>query len=139
MAWVVDTCVLIDIAENDPQFGHTSAACLQKYSRNGLVVCPVTSVELAPVFLGHVEHLRAFYETCGVMDSEPFDMEDTEAAFTAWNRYVLKKRTGHVPKRPIADILIGGFALRFDGLITRNHQDFAQTFPKLKLILPGKQ
>jgi len=50
-----------------------------------------------------------------------------------------KKRRDHHPrstKRPVADVLIGGFALRFDGLITRNTDDFRKLFPALRLIRP---
>ena len=28
--WVVDTCVVLDVFENDPQFGKGSAALLEK-------------------------------------------------------------------------------------------------------------
>jgi hypothetical protein len=34
----------------------------------------------------------------------------------------------------VADVLIGGFALRFDGLLTRNTGDFRQLFPSLRLV-----
>jgi hypothetical protein len=42
MAWVVDTSVLVDVFENDPQFGRKSAYCLAKYVKEGLVICPFT-------------------------------------------------------------------------------------------------
>jgi hypothetical protein len=40
------------------------------------------------------------------------------------------------PKRPIADILIGAFATRFDGLITRKTSDLRALFPDLTLRKP---
>ena len=39
-----------------------------------------------------------------------------------------------VPKRPIADILTGAFASRFDGLLSRNPADFESNFPSLNLV-----
>jgi predicted nucleic acid-binding protein len=57
-------------------------------------------------------------------------------AARAWSRYIARRRE-HPPrsaKRPVADVLIGGFALRFDGLITRNTGDFRKLFPGLRLI-----
>jgi len=39
-------------------------------------------------------------------------------------------------KRPAADPLIGAFASRFEGLLTRNTADFHQLYPKLRLISP---
>ena len=48
MAWVVDTCLLIDIAEADPTFGVASAKLLDLKRPEALTICPVTYVELAP-------------------------------------------------------------------------------------------
>jgi hypothetical protein len=43
MSWVVDTCVLIDVLEDDPTFGDPSTNLLERLLRNGLVLCPVTN------------------------------------------------------------------------------------------------
>jgi hypothetical protein len=40
------------------------------------------------------------------------------------------------PKRPLADILIGAFASRCDGILTRNEGDFRQVFPSLVIAAP---
>ena len=52
MAWVVDTCLLIDVAEADPRFGVASAQLLDRLRPDGLLLCPVSEVELAPMFAG---------------------------------------------------------------------------------------
>ena len=52
MAWVADTCLLIDVAEADPAFGVASAALIDSKRAEGLAVCPITYAELAPVFGG---------------------------------------------------------------------------------------
>jgi len=39
-----------------------------------------------------------------------------EASHHAWNTYVQARRAGKTAKRPVADILIGGFAFNRDGL-----------------------
>lgn len=52
MAWVVDTCVLIDVLEDDPLFGRASASTLDANATDGLIVCPITFAELAPAFGG---------------------------------------------------------------------------------------
>jgi len=52
MAWVVDTCVLIDVLEDDPMFGLASALTLDEYETDGLIVCPISFAELAPAFEG---------------------------------------------------------------------------------------
>lgn len=50
MTWVVDTCVVLDVLEDDPQFGRASAKLLENLLRDGLAVSPVTMVELAAAF-----------------------------------------------------------------------------------------
>ncbi len=61
---------------------------------------------------------------------------DTEEAHRAWQRYVSARRAAKVPKRPLADILIGAFASRFDGILTRNENDFRTVFPALNIVTP---
>jgi len=61
---------------------------------------------------------------------------DTEAAHREWNDYVHARRSTRVPKRPVADLLIGGFALSRAGVITRNAADFRRWFPKLVIHEP---
>jgi predicted nucleic acid-binding protein len=136
MAWVVDTCVVIDVGEDDPEFGERSARVLDRHIREGLVLSPVTTIELAPAFGGDRAALRTFLRHLGVRASEPWLDEDTAAAFDGWWRYLAARRSRRVAKRPIADILIGGFACRFRGLITRNPADFAPWFPRLRVVDP---
>ena len=133
MSWVVDTCVLIDVLENDPSFGTTSADLLEKSLRDGLVLCPVTMVELSPAFAGNLETQKHFLEQVGIDFTEGWTLADTECAHRAWNAYVQARRASDAPKRPVADLLIGAFACRRQGLITRNPTDFRRWFPKLKL------
>ena len=40
--WVVDTCVVLDVFEDDPEFGRDSAGLLEKLLPDGLAVSPVT-------------------------------------------------------------------------------------------------
>ena len=45
-------------------------------------------------------------------------------------------REGETGKRPIADVLIGAFAMRKGGLITRNEADFRSLYPGLTIFNP---
>jgi predicted nucleic acid-binding protein len=136
MGWVVDTCVVIDVLDEDPAFGRISAKMLEKSLRDGLVVCPVTMVELAPAFQGDLPLQKHFLEAVGIDFTEAWTFADTERAHGAWSLYVQSRRTGNTPKRPLADLLIGAFACRHRGLITRNPADFRRWFPKLRLRQP---
>ena len=139
MSWVVDTCVLLDILEDDPEFGQASARCLKARLNEGLLVCPVTSLELAPAFLGDLDEQRRFFAQCGVSDGEDFTMADVRLGYSPWNDYIAAKRrrsSPKLPKRPVADMMIGAFACRFDGLITRNGNDFRPWFPGMAILDP---
>lgn len=136
MAWVVDTCLLIDVAEADPTFGEASAKLLDLKRAEGLTICPVTYVELAPVFNGDQAAQNEFLFNLGLKWPEAWTQSDTEEAHHAWHRYVAARRAARVPKRPLADILIGAFASRYDGILTRNESDFRAVFPRLAITAP---
>jgi len=136
MSWVVDTCVLIDILEADPDFGRGSALCLRNSLAEGLLVSPVSMIELSPAFEGDLSKQKEFLSLCGVNYDVGLEASDVSRAHAAWNHYIQKKRLQKVAKRPIADLMIGAFSVRFDGLITRNPKDFKPWFPDLKLIVP---
>jgi predicted nucleic acid-binding protein len=134
--WVVDTCVILDVFENDRQFGRDSAALLEKLLPDGLAVSPVTMVELSAAFDGDIAEQKRFLEGAGVSHAEAWTSGDVDASHKAWNAYVVGRRNDRSPKRPIADILIGGFATNRQGLVTRNPSDFRRWFPKLVVREP---
>jgi predicted nucleic acid-binding protein len=136
MPWVVDTCLLIDIADADPQFAIGSAALLDARRPDGLVISPVSYVELAPVFDGDVVRQNQFLYHLQVSWAQAWSDAETLAAHAGWQRYVLSRRLRRIAKRPMADILIGAFAERFDGLMTRNESDFRSVFPRLPILIP---
>jgi predicted nucleic acid-binding protein len=136
MTWVVDTSVLIDVLEDDPEFGEASAAALDALAGDGLAICPVTYVELAPALEGSQGLQEEFLAGVGIRLTEAWTRQDTLAAFDAWYAHVQRRRHGDGPKRPIADILIGAFAQRFQGLVTRNEDHFRPAFPELEIRNP---
>lgn len=90
----------------------------------------------APAFQGDAALQDEFLGGIGVDYRQEWLWEDTLHAHEAWDSFVQRKRGGQLPKRPLADILIGAFALRYRGLITRNPDDFKSTFPALTLRGP---
>ncbi len=136
MSWVVDTCVVLDVLEDDPEFGMASARLLQERLAEGLSVCPVTQVELAPAFEGDLALQRRFCLEAGFDDRCAWTVADTEVAHAAWHRHIAARRAGAVAKRPVADVLIGAFAMNRLGLITRNARDFRKHFPSLSILEP---
>lgn len=136
MIWVVDTCVLIDLLKADPMFGKQSALALQSKLDETLVIAPITYVELAPAFKGDVQAQDEFLKSIWIECDYGGSRNAILAAHQAWYAHVLRKRAGVVAKRPIADVLIGAYALAKGGLITRNESDFRALYPELDILNP---
>jgi predicted nucleic acid-binding protein len=136
MAWVVDTCILLDILEDDPEFGRASALVLDGIVEDGLTISPVTYAELAPAFEGNSALQDEFLSGIGIDFRQDWLWEDTVRSHEAWNNFIQRKRSGLLPKRPLADILIGAFSSRHQGLITRNQNDFSPIFQELTIRVP---
>ena len=136
MTWVIDTCIVIDVLENDPSFGLQSATLLEQKLGDGLSICPVTFVELAPAFDGNWEQQEFFLEQAGIDFRDDWTSADTRTAHQAWHLHITARRSGMLPKRPIADVLIGAYASNRRGLITRNPADFRRNFPNLPILEP---
>jgi predicted nucleic acid-binding protein len=132
MSWVVDTSVLLDIHSADAAFSRASAECLAKYCAEGLVISPVTYVELAPAFDGDAALQEQFLVEVGVEWPALWTLRDTQAARDLWAAHIRKKHEGHATRRSVADVLIEAFAQRFEGLITRNPKHFT-TVPVIVL------
>ena len=137
MSWVVDTCLIFDVLEDDPEFGESSAALLESVMNEGLSICPVSYVELAPAFLGNRRRQDAFLSAIGIDLADGWTSNDIRSAHQAWARQIGLKRKGQGPKRPIADILIGAYASGRTGLLTRNCTDFAAVFTEMRIKEPS--
>ena len=136
MSMVVDTCVILDILEPDPVFGAASAEALEDHAEDGLIISPLTYVELAPAFLGDEARERSFLFEIGIDLPPSFSEKDLSLAHTAWNDHIQRKRSGKAARRPVADVMIGALAQANDGLITRNADDFRALFPSLNIVTP---
>lgn len=79
-----------------------------------------------------------FLTEIGIDYTMPWDWSHTQQAHKAWDGYVSKRREYRLKKRPVADILIGSYACKIGGLITRNEADFRSIFPSLLIRNPAK-
>ena len=136
MAWVVDTSVVVDLVTGDSLFESDSTACLLTHLADGLVISPVTFVELGPSFSGDPTAAEAFLSAAGIGTNEFWTVADTLVAHRLWHQFQLRRRQLQTPKRPVADILIAAFAARFQGIITRNPTDFRNILPTLPVVVP---
>ena len=136
MAWVVDTSVVVDLITGDPFFEPASTACLQSHLQDGLVISPVTFVELGPSFSGDEAAAEAFLKSAHIGTAEFWSPADTLPAHRLWHQFQQRRRQIQMAKRPVADVLIAAFAERFQGIITRNAADFRNILPTLRIIEP---
>ncbi len=80
MPWVVDTSVLLDIRIGHPrEAAEHSAQCLKRHAKAGLIVCPVTMIEMAPAFGGNFDTQQRWLDNLGIASRIPWDKKDTEA------------------------------------------------------------
>jgi predicted nucleic acid-binding protein len=136
MAWVVDTSVVVDLVTGDPLFEPTSTRCLQAHLSDGLVISPVTFVELGPSFSGDDVATEVFLRSSRIGTTEFWSPDDTVLAHRLWHQFQVRRRQQQIAKRPVADVLIAAFAWRFQGIITRNASDFRNILPTLTVIEP---
>ena len=83
-----------------------------------------------------MEAEKHWLDNLSISYQEDWQENDTIQSHRLWHDYIQLKRRGAVMKRPIADILIAGFALRFQGIITSNESDFRSIAPRLKIVTP---
>ena len=138
MKWVVDTCVIIDVLRGDDEFSELSADALDVKMKDGLWIAPITYVELAPSFNGDAAEQDELLADFGISVDFGENRDKILLAHKAWHEHVLRKRKGETLKRPIADVLIGAYALQKGGLITRNEDDFRSLYPDLTIYNPVK-
>ena len=128
--------MVLDLVVVNATGRNASAAGLQRHLADGLCVCPVTFVEVGPAFGGDPRAAESFLHALSIMTTEPWTAADTDAAHRLWHNFQVRRRATHIPKRPVADVLIAAFADRFQGIITRNASDFRSILPALTVIEP---
>ncbi len=131
--------MVIDILAGDADFARLSALACNAKRESGLIVAPITYIELAPSFNGDAGEQDDFLRKLGVACEFDGDKDFVMAAYRAWYSHILRKRAGKAPRRPIADVVIGALAMRNAGLITRNEDDFRTLYPNLMIFNPVKQ
>ena len=133
MITAVDTSVLLDVLDPDPQFGPASAATLRACEAQGrLIACEVVWAETAAAFAsagaatGALEKLRLSFSA--------LDLAACLRATTSWRTY---REAGGSRTRMVADFLIGAHAsAHADRLLTRDRGFYRRYFNDLEILDP---
>jgi predicted nucleic acid-binding protein len=131
---LVDTNVLVDVLENDPDWADWSIAQLQAQSRvHRLAVNPIIYSELSLTF-SSVEALD------DVLDSMQLGMVEIPkpALFLAGKAFVQYRRNGGTKNNVLGDFFIGAHAAVAGWpVLTRDATRYRKHFPSVKLVTPA--
>ncbi|HRP24803.1 MAG TPA: type II toxin-antitoxin system VapC family toxin [Thauera sp.] len=130
---LVDTNVLIDVLEDDPQWADWSIDMLRRLSQvHRLAINPIIYAELSLTF-STVEALDEAVSGFGV------DLRELPrpALFLAGKAFVAYRRTGGERKSVLADFFIGAHAA-VEGwpILTRDPRKYRHYFPSVELLTP---
>lgn len=130
---LVDTNVLIDVLEDDPEWADWSIAQLRAQSKvHPLTINPIIYAELSLAFT-KVEALDKAIENLGLTISEL----PRPALFLAGKAFAQYRRQGGKANNVLADFFIGAHAAVLGcPLLTRDARRYQSCFPSIKLITP---
>jgi len=131
---LVDTNVLIDVLENDPDWSDWSIDQLRTQSQiHKLVINPIIYSELSLSF-SKVETLN---EVLRKMELELLELP-REALFLAGKAFLQYRRKGGMKNNVLSDFYIGAHAATSKlPLLTRDIKRYKNYFPTVKLITPN--
>jgi predicted nucleic acid-binding protein len=130
---LVDTNVLVDVLENDPDWADWSVAQLRAQAQiHRLVINPVIYAELSLAF-GTVEALD---EALAALQMPMIEIPKP-ALFLAGKAFVKYRRQGGTKTSVLADFFIGAHAaVAGMPVLTRDVRRYAGYFPSVELIAP---
>jgi predicted nucleic acid-binding protein len=133
MATFVDSNVLLDLLDEDPEWMDWSAAMLANVAEQGpVVINPLVFAEMSVAF-DTLERLEeALPSSYFVREPLPWD-----AAFLAGKAFAIYRRRGGRRRSPLPDFYIGAHAaVRGYTLLTRDPARYREYFPRLRIIAP---
>lgn len=133
--YIVDTPILLDVLENDPEYGASSAALLDRYADATLYISPITYFALAPAFNGQRQLQDEFLGRLGISVTHQSPRDMAPFVYRAWARHCRRVRAsgGHFGQSFVV-CLIGALASCFGGIITRRGAFFRAVYSNLRII-----
>jgi hypothetical protein len=131
---LVDTNVLVDVLQNDPQWAEWSISQLRAQAKlHALVINPVIYAEVSLSF-STLEALEEVVHTLALALREI----PRPALFLAAKAYAQYRRRGGSKRQVLPDFFIGAHAaVERWPLLTRDASRFRTYFPTLEVLAPG--
>ncbi len=132
-ALLVDTDILADVLEDDPEWADWSIAQLRAQAQiHRLCINPIIYAELSLTF----SRVEALDETLAAMELELLEVP-RPALFLAGKAFVRYRRRGGAKGNVLADFFIGAHAAVAGlPLLTRDTRRYSTYFPSVRLIAP---
>ena len=132
---LVDTNVLVDVVEDDPNWANWSISQLRAQSKvHRLVINPIIYSELSVTF----STLEALEETIDGLGLKVIEIP-RPALFLAGKAFVGYRRQGGIKNNVLADFFIGAHAaVSKYPVLTRDTRRYAYYFPSVPLVSPNK-
>lgn len=130
---LVDTNVLVDVLEDDPEWADWSISQLRAHSKvHPLAINPVIYAELSLTF----STVEALDKTLESLDLALMELP-RPALFLAGKAFVHYRRQGGKKSNVLADFFIGAHAAVLKcPLLTRDAQRYQTYFPSVALVTP---
>ena len=134
MITAVDTNIIIDILEPDPEFGPASRAALKSCFQDGSVIaCEVVWAEVATAYGNKIAKAVDVMSRIGI----EYSAMTLEATLEAAKRWSIFRKKNKARDRIVADFLVGGHAIELsDRLLTRDRGFYRDYFKPLKIKTP---
>lgn len=130
---LVDSCILIDVLADDPQWADWSIGQLDRCARLApLIINPLILAEVSPRFERAVDLETALAALPLVREALPWD-----AAFLAGQAFRVYRQSSGNKTSPMPDFYIGAHAL-VSGLqlLTHDVARYRSYFPRLAMVTP---
>ncbi|MEZ5592084.1 MAG: type II toxin-antitoxin system VapC family toxin [Gammaproteobacteria bacterium] len=132
---LVDSCILLDLFTDDPNWANWSQRKLEEYSRiNSLYINSMIYTELSMVF----QKIEELEEAINMLNLRVLEIP-REALFLTGKVFLKYRKNKGTKHSPLPNFFIGAHASVSNfSLITRDVSKFTTYFPKIRLIHPAQ-
>ena len=132
---LVDSCILLDLFTDDPNWAAWSQRKLEEYSQiNSLYINSIIYTEISLAF----KKIEELEEAIKMLNLRVLEIP-REALFLTGKVFLNYRKNKGTKNSPLPDFFIGAHASVSNfSLITRDVSKFTTYFPKIRLIHPAK-